>query len=141
MVRARAMEERMIKMAKSSEGYFWIGGPGEEAFNVCLGHQIKKGRGPAFDYMHFSYRNSATMLAMGMPMIDAIRQTAMTATDSNSMGRNFIGHYCKPEWNVVPVTSVVAIQRSGSVMISLATFVAKHASVAPIYSLQILRLD
>jgi 2-oxoisovalerate dehydrogenase E1 component alpha subunit len=27
MVRARAMEERMIKMSKSGEGYFWIGGP------------------------------------------------------------------------------------------------------------------
>ena len=28
MVRARAMEERMIKMSKSGEGYFWLGGPG-----------------------------------------------------------------------------------------------------------------
>ena len=37
MVRSRAMEERMVKMAKSGEGYFWIGGPGEEAFNSCLG--------------------------------------------------------------------------------------------------------
>src|SRR5437868_6067491 len=26
MLRARAMEERMIKMSKSGEGYFWIGG-------------------------------------------------------------------------------------------------------------------
>ena len=32
MVRSRAMEERMIKMSKSGEGYFWIGGPGEEAW-------------------------------------------------------------------------------------------------------------
>src|SRR5262249_35511685 len=48
MVRSRVMEERMIKMAKSGEGYFWIGGPGEEAFNACLGFQIKKGRGPEF---------------------------------------------------------------------------------------------
>ncbi|HEY7424316.1 MAG TPA: hypothetical protein VH682_08825, partial [Gemmataceae bacterium] len=31
MVRTRAMEERMIKMSKSGQGYFWIGGPGEEA--------------------------------------------------------------------------------------------------------------
>ena len=41
MVRARVMEERLIKMSKSGEGYFWIGGPGEEAFNTCLGLQIK----------------------------------------------------------------------------------------------------
>ena len=85
MVRARAMEERMIKMSKSGEGYFWIGGPGEEAFNACLGLQVKKGEGPAFDYLHLHYRNSATLVAMGMPLLDGIRQMAMTATDPHSM--------------------------------------------------------
>src|ERR1700739_2615301 len=60
MVRTRAMEERMIKMSKSGEGYFWIGGPGEEAFNTVLGLQVKKGRGPDHDYLHLHYRNSAT---------------------------------------------------------------------------------
>src|ERR1700690_502155 len=81
MVRARAMEERMIKMSKSGEGYFWIGGPGEEAFNACLGMQVHKGQGPDYDYLHLHYRNSATMLAMGMPILDGIRQMAMTLTD------------------------------------------------------------
>src|SRR6478672_13283406 len=71
MVRSRALEERMIKMSKSGEGYFWIGGPGEEAFNVCLGLQVKKGQGPAYDYLHLHYRNSACMVAMGMELIDA----------------------------------------------------------------------
>src|SRR5438105_9998690 len=110
MVRARAMEERMIKMSKSGEGYFWIGGPGEEAFNTALGLQVKKGQGPAFDYLHFHYRNSATMLAMGMPLIDAVRQMAMTATDPHSLGRNFPGHFSFRAWNVIPVSSVIEIQ-------------------------------
>src|SRR5580658_2318901 len=74
MVRARVLEERMIKMSKSGEGYFWAGGPGEEAFNVPLGLLIKKGFGPDFDYVHFHYRSSATMVAMGMPLEDSIRQ-------------------------------------------------------------------
>ena len=52
MVRARTMEERMIKMSKSGEGYFWLGGPGEEGFNVPLGLLIKKGFGPDFDFIH-----------------------------------------------------------------------------------------
>src|SRR5438445_2377471 len=95
MVRSRAMEERMIKMSKSGQGYFWIGGPGEEAFNVCLGLQVKKGRGPAFDFLHLHYRNSATLVAMGMPLLDGIRQMAMTRTDEHSMGRNFAGHYAR----------------------------------------------
>jgi 2-oxoisovalerate dehydrogenase E1 component alpha subunit len=110
MLRARAMEERMIKMSKSGEGYFWIGGPGEEAFNTCLGLQIKKGEGPEFDYLHLHYRNSATLIAMGMPLVDGIRQMAMTATDPHSRGRNFPGHYAARCWNVIPVTSVIEIQ-------------------------------
>lgn len=110
MTRARAMEEQMIKMSKSGQGYFWIGGPGEEAFNTALGLQVKKGEGPAYDYLHLHYRNSATLVAMGMPLIDGIRQMAMTATDPHSMGRNFSGHFARRDWNVVPVTSVIEVQ-------------------------------
>src|SRR5262245_3721842 len=110
MARTRALEERTIKMSKSGEGYFWVGGPGEEAFNVCLGLQVQKGRGPAYDYLHLHYRNAGTLLAMGMPMLEHVRQMAMTATDRHSRGRNFVGHYAMPEWNVVPVTSVIEVQ-------------------------------
>jgi len=110
MVRTRVLEERSIKMAKSGEAYFWVGGPGEEAFNVCLGMQVHKGHGPAFDYLHLHYRSSGLLLAMGMSMADHVRQMAMRATDPHSMGRNFVGHYCRPEWNVVPVSSVIEVQ-------------------------------
>lgn len=110
MVRARVLEERMIRMSKSGESHFWIGGPGEEAFNACLGLLVKKGTGPAYDYLHLHYRNSATLLAMGMPMLECIRQAAMRITDPHSLGRNFVGHYAYRPWNVIPVTSVVGTQ-------------------------------
>jgi 2-oxoisovalerate dehydrogenase E1 component alpha subunit len=110
MVRTRAMEERMIKMSKSGQGFFWIGGPGEEAFNACLGLQVKKGEGPDFDYLHLHYRNSAALVAMGMPLSHGIRQMAMTATDTHSMGRNFSSHFAHRSWNVIPVTSVIEVQ-------------------------------
>jgi 2-oxoisovalerate dehydrogenase E1 component alpha subunit len=110
MVRARVMEERMIKMSKSGEGYFWIGGPGEEAFNTCLGLQVNKGQGPAYDFLHLHYRNSATMIAMGMELIDGIRQMGMTATDPFSVGRNFPSHFSRKQWNVLPVSSVIEVQ-------------------------------
>jgi 2-oxoisovalerate dehydrogenase E1 component alpha subunit len=45
-----------------------------------------------------------------MPLLDGIRQMAMTATDPHSMGRNFVAHYSVPEWNVLPVTSVIEVQ-------------------------------
>lgn len=110
MVRTRVLEERSIKMSKSGEAYFWIGGPGEEAFNVCLGMQVHRGQGPAFDYLHLHYRNAGLMLALGMSPADHLRQLAMRATDPHSRGRNFVGHYAVPAWNVLPVTSVIEVQ-------------------------------
>ncbi len=110
MVRSRIMEERMIKMSKSGEGYFWIGGPGEEAFNTCLGQQVKKGCGPDYDYLHLKYRASAVVMAMGMPMLDCVRQMAMTVTDPFSLGRNFPSHFARKDWNITPVSSVIGVQ-------------------------------
>ncbi|MDX2010254.1 MAG: thiamine pyrophosphate-dependent dehydrogenase E1 component subunit alpha [Myxococcaceae bacterium] len=112
MVKARCLEERLIAMYKSGHGYFWIGGPGEEAFNVPLGMLIKKGQGPAFDFCHFHYRQSATLLAMGEEPMGAIRQMKNTVTDPYSGGRNFAGHFSKKEWNVVPVSSPIEVQYS-----------------------------
>ena len=97
-------------MSKSGEAYFWVGGPGEEAVNVCLGMQVRRGQGPAHDYLHLHYRNAGILVAMGMPILDHVRQLAMTATDPFSKGRNFVGHYAIPAWNVIPVTSVIEVQ-------------------------------
>jgi 2-oxoisovalerate dehydrogenase E1 component alpha subunit len=112
MVKARALEERLIQMYRQGDGYFWIGGPGEEAFNVPLGLLIHKGQGPQYDYCHFHYRNSGTLLAMGADPIDALRQMKNTATDPYSGGRNFVGHYAIRKWNVVPVSSPIEVQYS-----------------------------
>ena len=40
MVRTRVMEERMIKMSKSGQGFFWIGGPGEEGVVEYGAHAV-----------------------------------------------------------------------------------------------------
>ncbi len=110
MVKSRMLEERLITMFKQNHGFFWIGGPGEEAFNVALGLQIKKGCGLDYDYLHFHYRSSATLIAMGMDPIDAIRQMKNTASDPHSGGRNFSSHYSIRKWNVTPITSPIEVQ-------------------------------
>ena len=112
MVKARVLEERLIQMYKQGDGYFWIGGPGEEAFNVPLGLLIQKGKGPQYDYLHFHYRNSGTLLAMGADPIDSLRLMKNTATDPYTGGRNFAGHYSIREWNVVPISSPIEVQYS-----------------------------
>jgi len=120
MVKTRALEERLIAMYKSGHGYFWIGGPGEEAFNVPLGLLIKKGEGIDFDYLHFHYRQSGTLLAMGEDPIGALRQMKNTATDPYSGGRNFAGHFSVKKWNVAPVSSPIEVQYATAIGTAIA---------------------
>ncbi len=110
MVKSRVLEETLISMTKSGDGYFWIGGPGEEAFNVPLGLLVDKGEGPAHDYLHLHYRSSAILVAMGAQMIDSIRQMRSVATDPYSGGRNFVNHFSVHAWNVVPVSPTIEVQ-------------------------------
>lgn len=110
MLRARLLEERLITMYKQGDGFFWIGGPGEEAFNVPLGLLVDQGQGVDHDYLHLHYRSSGTLLAMGADPVDSLRQMKNTATDPYSKGRNFAGHFSVRRWNVVPVTSPIEVQ-------------------------------
>jgi 2-oxoisovalerate dehydrogenase E1 component alpha subunit len=112
MLMARLLEERLMGMQRQGDGYFWIGGPGEEAFNVALGMLVDKGKGPGHDYLHLHYRSSATLLALGADPIDALRQMKNVATDPYSGGRNFVNHYSAFDWNVVPVSSPIEVQYS-----------------------------
>lgn len=120
MLTARVLEERLIRMQKQGDGYFWIGGPGEEAFNTALGLLVKKGRGLDHDFTHLHYRSSATLLAMGGNPVDALRQMRMLATDPFSGGRNFVGHYSVRAWNMCPITSPIEVQYSIAIGTALA---------------------
>lgn len=110
MVKARVLEERLIKIYKAGDAFFWIGGPGEEAFGVTLGMLAHKGQGPEYDWLHLHYRCTPTLVAMGMPFIDSIRLMMNKATDTSTGGRNFSNHYCFPKWNIAPVTSPIEVQ-------------------------------
>jgi 2-oxoisovalerate dehydrogenase E1 component alpha subunit len=112
MVRSRCLEERLIRMNKQGDGYFWIGGPGEEALNASLGMLVHKGEGPEYDYLHLHYRSGATLTAMGADPLDVLRQMKNRATDPYSGGRNFCNHYSVRKWNVVPVSSPIEVQFS-----------------------------
>jgi 2-oxoisovalerate dehydrogenase E1 component alpha subunit len=129
MVRARLLEERLIKMSKGGDGFFWIGGPGEEAFNVSLGLQVKKGHGVNFDFLHLHYRSAAIVMAMGAKPIDALRQMRSVATDPYSKGRNFVNHYAIPELNVVPVSPTIETQYATSIGTGIAQARAKTDAV------------
>lgn len=112
MVKSRVLEERLIKIYKAGDSYFWIGAPGEEAWGVPLGMLVRKGHGPDYDFLHLHYRCTPTLIPLGLEMIDSIRLTMNRATDPSTGGRNFSNHYCFPQWNVVPVTSPIEVQYS-----------------------------
>ena len=110
MVKARCLEERLIQMYKQSDGYFWLGGPGEEAFQIPLALQAHVGQGLDHDFWHLHYRSSPILTVMGMDPADAMRQMKNTATDPFSGGRNFAAHFTARKWNVVPITSTIETQ-------------------------------
>src|SRR5262249_26540864 len=112
MLSSRVLEERLITMYRQGDGYFWIGGPGEEAFNVPLGLLVDKGEGLDHDYLHLHYRSTGTLLAMGADPIDSLRQMKNTASDPYSKGRNFVGHFSAKKWNIAPVSSPIEVQFS-----------------------------
>jgi len=120
MVKSRVLEERLIKIYKSGEGYFWIGGPGQEAFDVPLGLLIKKGKGLDCDWFHGHYRSTPVIVAMGLEMIESIRLMKNLSTDKSTHGRNFCNHYAIPEWNVAPISSPIEVQYSMAIGTALA---------------------
>ena len=120
MVKARVTEERLIHIYKQGLGYFWIGGPGEEAFSIPLGLLVNKGQGKNYDWLYFHYRCLPSLIAMGLTMKEAFRTMFNKATDSSSGGRNFANHYSLPHWNVAPVSSVIEVQYSMAIGTALA---------------------
>lgn len=128
MIRARCMEERMINLSKTKDAFFWLGGVGEEAFNVPLGLLADPGPDLDHDYFHFHYRNGSTMMALHAKLNaaeyfeseelkdefprDELRQMLCRATDPFSGGRNFCNHYARKDWNVAPVASTIQTQCS-----------------------------
>ncbi|RYZ77399.1 MAG: thiamine pyrophosphate-dependent dehydrogenase E1 component subunit alpha [Proteobacteria bacterium] len=120
MIRSRVLEERLIKVYKAGDSFFWIGAPGEEAFGVPLGLLANKGQGLDHDFLHLHYRGTPTLVAMGMTMEDSLRLMMNRSTDPSTGGRNFCNHYCFPKWNVVPVTSPIEVQYGQAVGTAMA---------------------
>jgi 2-oxoisovalerate dehydrogenase E1 component alpha subunit len=110
MVKARVLEERLIRMYKQSDGYFWIGGPGEEAFSIPLAMQIKAGQGLDHDFLHLHYRSASIGVTLGIEPVGFIRQMKNTASDPFSGGRNFGNHFSKRDLNIVPISSTIETQ-------------------------------
>ena len=112
MLLSRLLDEQLIQIYKKGQSYFWVGAVGEEAIGVSLGMLVRKGKGIHYDWLYLHYRCTGTMTAIGVNTKDVFRMMLMKKTDPFSQGKNFIHHYCIPEWNIPPITSTVEIQHS-----------------------------
>jgi len=110
MVESRCLDERLILSQAQGLGFFWTGGPGEEAFNSCLGALLRTGEGPDHDFFLPHYRSSAVALMTGERSIDFIRQMLGRASDPFTRGRNFANHFCRAARNLGPVSSPLSSQ-------------------------------
>ena len=115
MALSRRLDEKLISMYKKGQSYFWIGAPGEEAIGVSLGLLAQKGQGMPFDWLHLHYRCTGVAVALGVKTKDVFRMMMNKKTDPFSRGKNFVHHYCIPEWNIPPVTSIVETQHSWAI--------------------------
>src|SRR5262249_59941852 len=52
MVEARALEERLIRMYRQGQGFFWIGGPGEDGFYAAFRPLIQQRGGLYYHDLH-----------------------------------------------------------------------------------------
>ena len=80
MLKARLLEERLIRMLKQGDGYFWIGGPGEEAFSVPPRPPRPQGGGARLRLFAPALPRERHHLAMGGDPVDSLRQMKNTAT-------------------------------------------------------------
>jgi 2-oxoisovalerate dehydrogenase E1 component alpha subunit len=110
MLESRYLDERLLLLWRTGKAHFWTGGPGEEAFNSCLGALLRLGRGPKSDFLLPHYRSSAIALMTGEKSIDFIRQMLGRETDPFSKGRNFGNHFVNAARNLGPVSSPVNSQ-------------------------------
>ena len=112
MLFSRLLDEKLISIFKKGKGYFWVGAPGEEAIGVSLGKLVRKGKGIHSDWLHLHYRCTGTIMAMGVQTKDVLRMMLNKKTDPFTQGKNFIHHYCIPEWNIPPISSTIEIQHN-----------------------------
>lgn len=89
MLRARYMDDKMLRMLKQGKSYFHIGCQGHEAAQVAAGFALQKGK----DWFYPYYRDQALTLSVGMTTKELMLCFLAKADDPNSGGRQMPQHY------------------------------------------------
>ncbi len=109
MLTVRRFNERMMLLQRQGRIGFFIESNGEEACQIGGAWALNRG-----DWLYQSYRDSGMCLVRGVPMKALVDQLMGNADDPNK-GRQMGVHWGFREWNLVSLSSPVAIHLSQAV--------------------------
>ena len=109
MLTVRRFNERMLLLQRQGRIGFFIESNGEEACQIGAAWALNRG-----DWLYQSYRDSGMCLVRGVPMKALVDQLMGNADDANK-GRQMGVHWGYKEWNMVSLSSPVAIHLSQAV--------------------------
>lgn len=103
MLASRLLDERLSTLQRLGKISFMAPATGHEAAQVALAHAVTVGRDWLFPY----YRDSALVLALGVPAKEILAQAMATRADP-SKGRQMPTHFGSKALNIFTVASPIA---------------------------------
>ena len=103
MLRGRIMDERLRKLRYQGVTSFVAPSSGQEAAQIGIAHAFRVG----FDWIYPYYRDTALVMAMGLPLVEFLGQMMGTRADT-AKGRQMPAHPGSRELNMFTVASPIA---------------------------------
>ena len=106
MALSRAIDDREITLKRQNKIFFQISGAGHEGVQVALAAHLKGGH----DWFYLYYRDRALALSVGQTPLDHFHQSAATADDRASGGRQMPCHFGDTALNIYSGSSPTGTQ-------------------------------
>lgn len=103
MVRARVLDERLLRLRRLGKSSFAAPSAGHEAAQVGLARAME----PRVDWLFPYYRDTGLVATLGVPVAEVIGQALATRADPNR-GRQMPAHPGSKEFNVFTAASPIA---------------------------------
>lgn len=103
LVASRVLDERLVRLQRMGKISFVAPSAGHEGPQVAIARSVK----PRRDWLYPYYRDTALVLALGVPTVEIIAQMMATRADPNK-GRQMPAHPGSKDLNVFTVASPIA---------------------------------
>ncbi|MEJ2288908.1 MAG: thiamine pyrophosphate-dependent enzyme [Deinococcales bacterium] len=125
LVAGRMMDERLSRLQRQGKLSFVAPSAGHEGAQVGVAHALERGRDWLFPY----YRDTALLLAFGLPPVEMLGQAMATRADTNR-GRQMPSHNGSKELNIFTIASPIASHIAPAVGAAISMKVQASGQVA-----------